>query len=446
MLWTIAARETLDNLMSLKFLFGTILCVVLIAISTVVSLRDYQGRMSEYDSAIAEFNEKPSNHDPRIHRKPEVLSIFVRGFERRFGNAVTISWRGDIPVRAGGFMGTSEGVQFSAEFASIDFLFVVRVILSLLAIFLSYDAISGEYERGTLKLTLSRPVSRSSVILGKLLAGFGCLLIPLLMSFIIGILIVQLMGGINFTSEDWLRLSLVAGFSILCVMSFYMIGLVVSSRTHHAATSLLILLLIWIIGVFLIPGITTAAMDRYRMMTPKPDKQIAAIMRDISDREEPLPRYEDHGDKWHEAYSQYRLKWDELMDEKASSIWNVQSSYLKRLYSQANLVRWICRMSPSESCAYASEAMACTDVESYRYFMNYIRLFQDKYREFSRNRFRDREKYNAEREQYKKAVEVPRIDFASSFQSAAIDISLLAILNILFFMLSILFFIKYDVH
>lgn len=149
MIWIVAARETLDNLMNLKFLFGTVLCLVLVAISTVVSLHDYQRRMDEYDSAIAEYG-KDRNvvYQPRIYRKPEVLSIFVRGFEKRFGNVVEWGWGGSVPVRAGGFMGTSESAQFSAEFASIDFLFVVRVILSLLAIFLSYDAISGVQSLG----------------------------------------------------------------------------------------------------------------------------------------------------------------------------------------------------------------------------------------------------------------------------------------------------------
>jgi ABC-type transport system involved in multi-copper enzyme maturation permease subunit len=442
LIWIVAARETLDNLMSLKFLFGTVLCLVLVAISTVISLNDYQSRMDEYDSAIAEFNGKPDIFRPRIHRKPEVLSIFVRGFEKRFGNVVQLY--DSVPVRAGGFMGTSESAQFSAEFASIDLLFVVKVILSLLAIFLSYDAISGERERGTLKLALSRPVPRSSIILGKLIAGGVCLLIPLVMSFIIGVLILQLVGGVDFTSEDWLRISLIAGVGILCVMSFYMLGLVVSSRTRQAAISLLILLLIWIIGVFLIPGITTAAVDRYRLMMHNPGKNIAAINADFSGRRRDDPMPDIHADR--EVYARYRIKWDELEDEKNRSIWNLQMPYLNRLYSQADLVRWICRLSPSESCAYAAEAMARTDIEAYRSFMRYARSYHERHREFAKILWKDRDKFGEEREKYTKAVQAPPIPFAASFRSAAPDICLLAIFNILFFMLSILFFTRYDVH
>ena len=59
--------------MSLKFLFGTVLCLVLVVINTVVSLQDYQGRMDRYDTATMELK-------GTFIRKPEALSIFVRGF------------------------------------------------------------------------------------------------------------------------------------------------------------------------------------------------------------------------------------------------------------------------------------------------------------------------------------------------------------------------------
>ena len=90
--------------------------------------------------------------------------------------------------------------------------------------------------------------------------------------------------------------------------------------------------------------------------------------------------------------------------------------------------------------------MAGTDAMAYRHFMNYIRSFRDQYREFVKDRFRNKEKYDAEDERYSKASEAPRIDFAASFRSASTDICLLVIFNVLFLMLSVLLFIRYDVH
>jgi len=317
--------------------------------------------------------------------------------------------------------------------------------VSLLAIFLAYDAVSGEYERGTLKLMLSRPVPRSSVILGKLISGAICLLIPLIMSFIIGILIIQLVGGLAFTSEEWLRISLMFVVTVLCVMSFYMIGLVVSSRTRQASTSLLILLLIWIAGVFLIPGIATSAMDRYRRMASTPDKDVAAINSDFYRRKQKGPGPEYHPNNI-DAYAKYRIKWDELEDEKDRSIWNLRKRYLDRLYSQADLVQWICRLSPSESCMYASEALARTYVGAYRNFMDYVRSYHGPHREMIRLIWKDRDRYREETKKFKKLIEVPPVTFSASLSAALPDICALAILNVLLFMLSVLFFIRYDVH
>ena len=443
MIWTVAAREILDNLMSLKFLFGTALCLALVVISTVVSLNDYQKRMDEYDTAIANYKEEPNVfYNAQIYRKPEVLSIFVRGFEKRFGNVVNIDDK--VPVQAGGFMGTLRSAEFSTEFASIDFLFVVKVILSLLAIFLSYDAISGEYELGTLKLALSRPVSRASIILGKLISGIVCLLIPLIISLIVGILIVQLIGGVPFTSEDWLRTASIAGVAILCVMSFYMLGLVVSSRTHQAAVSLLILLIIWLTGIFLIPEIAAAVVDRYRLTMPSPDKDIAALRKIPRNKmgRDPIPNWY----KEPEAYARWRMKWDELQDEANNSVWKLQRQYLNRLYSQADLVRWICRISPSESCAYAAEAMARTDVTAYKKFMRHVRSYHKQHREFIKSKYKDEDKFNAEKDTYSEPVRVQAVALSTSFHAALPDICLLIVFNVLFFMLSILFFIRYDVH
>ena len=115
MIWTIAAREILDNLMSLRFLFGTVLCLSLVVISTVVSVQDYQGRIDEYDSTLAQSNEQSYISRVRILRKPEVLSIFVRGFDDRLGN-VTQSMLGNAaPVASDLIAARSRRRRSSAE-------------------------------------------------------------------------------------------------------------------------------------------------------------------------------------------------------------------------------------------------------------------------------------------------------------------------------------------
>ena len=54
----------------------------------------------------------------------------------------------------------------------LDLEFIVLIVLSLFAILFTYDAISGEKERGTLRLSFAGPVARHTYMTGKLLGSF----------------------------------------------------------------------------------------------------------------------------------------------------------------------------------------------------------------------------------------------------------------------------------
>jgi len=96
MVWKIAKKEFLLNLMTFKFAMGTILCVVFMAVFASILLKDYQQRLENYNQAVAadaaELRKARvyRNIKPIIYRRPEVLSIFSEGLEKRLGNAVKI--------------------------------------------------------------------------------------------------------------------------------------------------------------------------------------------------------------------------------------------------------------------------------------------------------------------------------------------------------------------
>ena len=234
MIRLIIRKELLDNLLSLKFSLGTIICLLLVVLSCYVSTKDYENRLQDYQSAIQEAREKPEVVEPRIYRKPEVLSIFSHGYERRLGNMVQISVSGDVPFRAMGYTDSPQEVQYRAEFASIDFAFVVQIALSLLAIFLAYDAISGERQAGTLKLCLSNSLSRSAMLLGKFIGGILSLMIALSLSMLLGLLISQLSPLVVFSGEDWLRIGEIWLNSVFYLSAFFMLGVWVSCSLRSA--------------------------------------------------------------------------------------------------------------------------------------------------------------------------------------------------------------------
>ena len=70
-------------------------------------------------------------------------------------------------------------------FTSMDIVFIFEVVLSLLALIFAYDALAGEYERGTLRLVLTNSVRRGHILLAKYISAMFCLLVPLLMSLLL---------------------------------------------------------------------------------------------------------------------------------------------------------------------------------------------------------------------------------------------------------------------
>ena len=96
MIWKIARKDLLLNLMTFKFLVGTVVCVVLTAVLTPVLLSDYQRQLKEYHANVADdeaslraakvYDNITSNG--RIYRPPTALSVFSRGVESQVDDSV----------------------------------------------------------------------------------------------------------------------------------------------------------------------------------------------------------------------------------------------------------------------------------------------------------------------------------------------------------------------
>ena len=158
MLTTIIKREILDHLKSAKFQIGFAVTLILMIVSTSINVRDYVQRQQDYLGARETIKVDPF-FGKSLFRNPQVLSIFVQGKDSVLGNRLDYNKDWEIPVRPSGYMGEGRSLQdrLLSGFRTFDFAFVVRIILSLMAIFLAYDAVSGEKTQGTLKLVLSKP-------------------------------------------------------------------------------------------------------------------------------------------------------------------------------------------------------------------------------------------------------------------------------------------------
>jgi ABC-type transport system involved in multi-copper enzyme maturation permease subunit len=246
MIGTIARKEIVSNLLSYKFFIVLLLMVLLVATSLFVMYRDFAGRMADYQVI------RPKPGDPIALLPPNPLSIFAKGLDEAMARSFEIGSIG-ITVRAG----QSSGNVIYSFFPAPDFLYVVRVILSLVALLFGFDQISREREMGTLKLILGNSVSRAKVLAGKWLGNFASLTVPFLLVTLLGAAVLQLAPGARFSAGQAARLGLILALAVLYLGFFLSLGMLISAVTRRAATSVVVLLFIWAVLVFVIPNLGT---------------------------------------------------------------------------------------------------------------------------------------------------------------------------------------------
>ena len=136
----------------------------------------------------------------------------------------------------------------------LDWLFLIRVVFSLAAFVLSYDAFCGQRQRAVLRMVLSYPVARWQVVAAKAVAIWLGLAAP----FVIGapwcLLILRLYGGLAFTLPEWLKILQVTILGLWASAVFGLIGLLISAWSRESARSLATLALIWITFVVVVPA------------------------------------------------------------------------------------------------------------------------------------------------------------------------------------------------
>jgi ABC-type transport system involved in multi-copper enzyme maturation permease subunit len=258
MILRIATKELYHNITTPRFITGFVLCLLLIPFSIVISINEYRSKVNVYqtEQKLADKENQAkvySTYRPVIVKKPTPLSLFARGVSYNLGNRVKILF-GDIPMMSEG-KAESRDNPFLNRFFTFDFISVLIIIISLMSFLFTYDICTWERETGTLKMMLSNPVSRASVLAGKMLGTFLTLLPILLFCYGLCILVIMLFPDIHFTSSEWVRIGIIFLLSVVFLVLFMIIGLFVSSRVKNSGTAIVICLVLWVTFLFIIPNL-----------------------------------------------------------------------------------------------------------------------------------------------------------------------------------------------
>jgi Cu-processing system permease protein len=157
------------------------------------------------------------------------------------GLALVLALLGSAPV---GDVGAS---ALSVTVVSLSSLTVY--LLPLIALMLSYDAIVGEQERGTLQLLLSYPVARWQVVLGKFFGHLLILVLAIVLGFGSAALAIMALGGSD--REGWLAFASLCGSAALLGAVFIALGYLLSSLCEERAKAAGLAIGLWLLLVVL---------------------------------------------------------------------------------------------------------------------------------------------------------------------------------------------------
>ena len=446
----IIAREFWDSLASSRFIISTALCVCFITLAVYVSIDDYVDRLRDYNAAVAAHEkDEMRTHRAKIYRKPQMLGVFSEGVDKHVGNMIEILiW--ESPFRARGYGWQSRETEYMASFASIDVAFVIKLILSLLAIFLTYDAIAGERESGLLRLLLSNSISRGSFLIGKLLGRFLCLLIPLVMGVIVSLIFLLTNPSIQLTTADWARISLFFGIFVLYIFVFLCAGLAVSAAVRSSALSLIILLTIWILTIAVHPIVSVIATENLHPID-HPEvmaRKVRSIEEEYQKRlnqnwnvQERLRREA----KW-EQLNKYVAEFNTVNMEKGQVVDKTKQDFLREFTAQANFAKSLSRLSPAGCFSNAAEAIVNTDIEAYDRFMEksrqFWRQYVEQYKKWQKVLYEDRQKAREIKFPQEPEIKYP---LSESIQRATPDIALLILFTGLCFIAAFAIFVRSEV-
>ena len=129
----------------------------------------------------------------------------------------------------------------------------VSMIGAVVAIFLGFEAFSGERNNGTLKLIATRPVYRDQIVTGKLLGGGAVVGILLGIILIFNLLLFVIVSGMTPGINEIVRLLIFFIIAFVYMMVFYTATMYVSIKTNDSAFGFMLMMVIWLTVSFVLP-------------------------------------------------------------------------------------------------------------------------------------------------------------------------------------------------
>jgi ABC-type transport system involved in multi-copper enzyme maturation permease subunit len=374
---TIIRRELLDHLKSVQFSVLLAASIFLFAANGIVFVRQYGRLNSDYRLHVTQEEQHPSTMGTSLFKSPRPLLFMAEGGEK------------NIPL--GYYMGPKQTLLAmpagTANFKmpdipELDWAFIIKIVFSLYVILLGFEAVSGEKERGTLRLVLSNPVGRIKLLTAKYLAIISSAAIPLLAGLLISLILIGVFLPAMMGPQNLVRIVFFFVLALAYLSLFAFLSLFFSALIPRSSLVLLVLLAFWICFAFFIPDTSGIAAQKFSKVPS--EYEMAKLLGPTIQGEvwKRIARIQDRIQKGEFKTEQAILEEaDRAYEEGQDSIRKLYDDYDNATRARADLAQQISRASPAALFQYAAEAVSETGPKAEARFLrdvrNYSRTYDD---------------------------------------------------------------------
>jgi ABC-type transport system involved in multi-copper enzyme maturation permease subunit len=261
----------------------------------------------------------------------------------------------------------------------------VSFIVSLAALIFTFNRISGEREKGTLRLIISSSTRRGDILLAKIVGNYIVLLVPFVIALLAALIILNTSADIPVWSPGlWSALLAIILTTLLFILVMVSLGICVSTLTHGSIASIMMLFLVWVMAVLGIPKISPMIAEA---VYPVESRNVVDLAQRIAREDIEKEFNEKKSDLFKrcraefgvtgggvttspstetekKAYAKYDQEVGAIENECqrriANAIRNLEQDYRNRRNVQASLAVNLSRISPVSCCTYLISGLCGT--------------------------------------------------------------------------------------
>ena len=490
MLGTLIKKEITETILDLRFVVATLLFVVLIPLGMYVSRKDYEERLADYQLKHQMYRRQYAedvNYDVKAHgfRQPSVLSIFALGFERFIPDRVVTDRSGVFSVVKDSSVSNSPSLLFG----QLDLLFNVCFVVSLAALIFTFNSVSGEKETGTLRLTVANSTPRNLILLSKIIGNYICLLIPFIISLLIALVILEISPVVSiFSPKLCYSLLVILLMTFVFILVMVSLGVLVSTLTQKSIISMTISLFAWVIFTLALPKAAPMIariawpLESHETLTMRKHSFLESIKKEYEQKSlELYSKYSNIPEELINKYFSAKPILDKLpplkaeteivvpldreliaLDEEcqkriANEVKEIERNYENRRNKQNAIAMNLSRISPVSCYTYLVSGLSNTGTIEFDKFVDNAQRYQDQVERTIYDKYQTRYwktgKFTGTQviSLFESPESIPDMRYTytgleEALQAGWIDLTLLLLFGVLFFVVAFLRFRKYDVR